>query len=111
MRAIKRKRHSLNIDLIQDDSNLLVDCVEKNIDFCASNGLALTVRVSEYYSASRCSMFTWPCALVLSAFIASWPKENIIDKSFIELGAGVGLPTLTAAKLGTKFSRICESFE
>lgn len=47
------------------------------------------------------SIFTWPCAYILAAFI-SINKHFILDKTVIELGAGTGLPSLIAFKCGAK---------
>ena len=43
-------------------------------------------------------LFLWPSAFVLAAYIAT--SEDFRDKHVLELGAGVGLPSLVAGKIG-----------
>ena len=43
--------------------------------------------------------FTWPCALYLSQFLM-YNQSLIRGKHIIELGAGTGVPSILAAKLG-----------
>lgn len=46
-------------------------------------------------------MYVWPCAVVLAQYI--WTKrEELKDKTVLELGAGVSLPGVLAAKCGAK---------
>ncbi|KAG2461016.1 MET23 protein, partial [Polypterus senegalus] len=46
-------------------------------------------------------MYVWPCAVVLAQYV--WHhKEHVIGKSMLEIGAGVGLPGVVAAKCGAK---------
>uniref|UniRef100_UPI0037E9C0AD histone-arginine methyltransferase METTL23 n=1 Tax=Semicossyphus pulcher TaxID=241346 RepID=UPI0037E9C0AD len=46
-------------------------------------------------------MYVWPCAVVLAQYI--WTqREELKDKTVLELGAGVSLPGVVAAKCGAK---------
>ncbi|XP_060921450.1 methyltransferase-like protein 23 [Labrus mixtus] len=46
-------------------------------------------------------MYVWPCAVVLAQYL--WTKrEELKDKTVLELGAGVSLPGVLAAKCGAK---------
>ncbi|XP_029015828.1 histone-arginine methyltransferase METTL23-like isoform X2 [Betta splendens] len=46
-------------------------------------------------------MYVWPCAVVLAQYL--WTqREKLRDKTVLELGAGVSLPGVVAAKCGAK---------
>ncbi|XP_037400443.1 methyltransferase-like protein 23 isoform X4 [Pygocentrus nattereri] len=46
-------------------------------------------------------MYVWPCAVVLAQYV--WiAKEKLQKKSVLELGAGVSLPGVVAAKCGAQ---------
>jgi predicted nicotinamide N-methyase len=60
----------------------------------------MTVLISEYYESSDLTIFVWTAAYVLAAYIAT--SQEFIGKSILELGAGAGLPSITAACCGSK---------
>ncbi|XP_034567228.1 methyltransferase-like protein 23 isoform X2 [Notolabrus celidotus] len=46
-------------------------------------------------------MYVWPCAVVLAQYL--WTKrDELRGRTVLELGAGVGLPGVVAAKCGAK---------
>ncbi|KAF3699682.1 Methyltransferase-like protein 23 [Channa argus] len=46
-------------------------------------------------------MYVWPCAVVLAQYL--WTqREDLRDKTVLELGAGVSLPGVVAARCGAK---------
>ncbi|XP_039980019.1 methyltransferase-like protein 23 isoform X2 [Xiphias gladius] len=46
-------------------------------------------------------MYVWPCAVVLAQYL--WTRrEELKDKTVLELGAGVSLPGVVAARCGAK---------
>ncbi|KAK1799197.1 hypothetical protein P4O66_007452 [Electrophorus voltai] len=46
-------------------------------------------------------MYVWPCAVVLAQYV--WTtRENLQKKTVLELGAGVSLPGIVAAKCGSQ---------
>ncbi|XP_038564646.1 methyltransferase-like protein 23 isoform X1 [Micropterus salmoides] len=46
-------------------------------------------------------MYVWPCAVVLARFL--WARrEELRDKTVLEIGAGVSLPGVVAGKCGAK---------
>ncbi|XP_041719591.1 methyltransferase-like protein 23 isoform X2 [Coregonus clupeaformis] len=46
-------------------------------------------------------MYVWPCAVVLAQYV--WThREELIHKTVLELGAGVSLPGVVAAKCGAQ---------
>ncbi|KAL0993405.1 hypothetical protein UPYG_G00107390 [Umbra pygmaea] len=46
-------------------------------------------------------MYVWPCAVVLAQYV--WThRQHLIHKSVLELGAGVSLPGVVAAKCGAQ---------
>lgn len=47
------------------------------------------------------SAYIWPCATILAQYLCSNP-DDVSGVSVLELGAGTGLPGLTAACLGAK---------
>ena len=55
---------------------------------------------SKAYSESFGS-YAWPSSLVLAHFICNHP-EIVANKTVLELGAGVALPSLVAASVGAK---------
>ncbi|KAK2829205.1 hypothetical protein Q7C36_017195 [Tachysurus vachellii] len=59
---------------------------------------ALTVSVPEVLG-SQYGMYVWPCAVVLAQYVWTM-RENIQRKKVLELGAGVSLPGIVAAKCG-----------
>ncbi|GLJ13392.1 hypothetical protein SUGI_0211300 [Cryptomeria japonica] len=46
--------------------------------------------------------WTWDCSMVLAYYLTTpnWPPSSFYAKTVIELGAGTGVPGLTAALLG-----------
>lgn len=63
-----------------------------------SRDLRLEVAVNEVVSEELQS-FVWPCGLLMSCYIMH-NKDAFKDKLILEIGAGVGLPSLVAGKLG-----------
>lgn len=45
--------------------------------------------------------FLWPCSLVMSCYLIQ-NIDSFKHKKFLEIGAGVGLPSLVAGKIGAK---------
>ena len=70
-----------------------------------SEGIVIRPKVFEALN-STAPLFTWSSALVLASFIASKSflssVESLSELSFLELGAGTALPSITAALLGAK---------
>ncbi|XP_028675298.1 methyltransferase-like protein 23 [Erpetoichthys calabaricus] len=60
----------------------------------------LYVRIPEVLDPHY-SMYVWPCAVVLAQYVW-YHKEHVIGKGILEIGAGVGLPGVVAAKCGAK---------
>lgn len=59
---------------------------------------SLTVSIPEVLDPQY-GMYVWPCAVVLSQYV--WmTREKIQHKTVVELGAGVSLPGVVAAKCG-----------
>ncbi|XP_053707614.1 methyltransferase-like protein 23 [Synchiropus splendidus] len=49
----------------------------------------------------RFGMYVWPCAVVLAQYI--WThRQDLMDCTVLELGAGVALPGLVAARCGSR---------
>ncbi|XP_071321992.1 histone-arginine methyltransferase METTL23-like [Trachinotus anak] len=46
-------------------------------------------------------MYVWPCAVVLAQYLWS-QRQELRDKTVLELGAGVSLPGVVAARCGAK---------
>ncbi|NP_001086389.1 methyltransferase-like protein 23 [Xenopus laevis] len=46
-------------------------------------------------------MYVWPCAVVLAQYLW-YHRKNLADKRVLEVGAGVSLPGILAAKCGAK---------
>ncbi|XP_058267620.1 methyltransferase-like protein 23 isoform X2 [Hemibagrus wyckioides] len=59
---------------------------------------ALTVSVPEVLG-SQYGMYVWPCAVVLAQYVWTM-REKVQRKTVLELGAGVSLPGIVAAKCG-----------
>lgn len=80
----------------------------KNISIYSNNGInKLDVLINEFFTKEMKNMFIWPSALVLSSYIAS-NHQIFKDKSIIEISAGVGLPSIVAAKVGARNCIITE---
>ena len=57
----------------------------KLVHIRSSNGNVLKINIEEYYSTDN-TIFVWPCALLLSSYLASSvPCEG---KVFLEIGSG-----------------------
>ncbi|MCL7034939.1 hypothetical protein MKW94_017763 [Papaver nudicaule] len=62
-------------------------------DFCGF--LFFLQNIEEEYG-----MFVWPCSIVLAEYV--WQQKSFFTgKSVLELGAGISLPGLVAAKVGS----------
>lgn len=73
--------------------------IQKIFHFLSENNLKYDIHTIECLDSSIYSIFTWPCAITLSAYLISNP-EIIKDKKILELGAGTSLPSIVCAKLG-----------
>ncbi|KAM6957124.1 histone-arginine methyltransferase METTL23 [Aplochiton taeniatus] len=63
-----------------------------------NQSLSLTVSIPEVLDPQY-GMYVWPCAVVLAQFV--WTqRRGMHQKTVLELGAGVGLPGIVAAKCG-----------
>ncbi|KAM4598415.1 histone-arginine methyltransferase METTL23 isoform 1-T2 [Polymixia lowei] len=61
---------------------------------------SLTVSIPEVLDPQY-GMYVWPCAVVLAQYV--WAqREELKEKTVLELGAGVSLPGVVAAKCGAK---------
>ena len=61
-----------------------------------------TILVLERTSTDDYGVFLWPCGELLAWFL--WKHPDVVHgRTVLELGAGVGLPGLLAARLGAKF--------
>ncbi|XP_034047121.1 methyltransferase-like protein 23 [Thalassophryne amazonica] len=64
------------------------------------NGSSLCVSIPEVLDPQY-GMYVWPCAVVLAQYL--WThREELKGKTVLELGAGVSLPGVVAAKCGAK---------
>lgn len=79
----------------------------KTLKIETKSGILLNPIVKEFFTEYQ-SIFTWPASLVLSAYLASRPIEICESKSFVELGAGTGLPSIVAALLGASHCVLTE---
>ncbi len=70
------------------------------------NGLTWQYYIREYYS-EKSNIFLWPSALLLGAFLVSQP-EICKNKQILEIGAGVGFPSIVTAQLGASKCIITE---
>ncbi|XP_051570465.1 histone-arginine methyltransferase METTL23-like isoform X4 [Myxocyprinus asiaticus] len=73
--------------------------IEKTFTFEGSGDTqSLTVSIPEVLDPQY-GMYVWPCAVVLSQYV--WmAREELQHKTVLELGAGVSLPGVVAAKCG-----------
>ncbi|XP_007237383.1 methyltransferase-like protein 23 [Astyanax mexicanus] len=73
--------------------------VQKIFTFESPDG-ALTVSIPEVLDPQY-GMYVWPCAVVLAQYV--WTaREKLQNKAVLELGAGVSLPGVVAAKCGAR---------
>lgn len=68
----------------------------KLVHINSSDGVEVYLEITENCDEN---IFVWPSSLVLSAYLVSNSKL-CKARTFYEIGAGCGLPTLVAAKLG-----------
>ncbi|XP_066560901.1 histone-arginine methyltransferase METTL23 isoform X2 [Amia ocellicauda] len=61
---------------------------------------ALTVSIPEVLDGQY-GMYVWPCAVVLAQYVW-WHWEELRGKTILEIGAGVSLPGVVAAKCGAQ---------
>ena len=79
----------------------------KHVYINSSKGPCICIVIQENVSKS---IFVWPSSLVLSAYLVS--NSNIcMNQKFYEIGAGCGLPSLVAAKLGASKCSLTEKFD
>lgn len=71
----------------------------KTVSVESSDGVIFRPVVCESFTNGAGSMFTWPCAYLLCAFISSRRKE-FAGKVVLELGAGTAMPSVVAALAG-----------
>ncbi|KAF7698267.1 methyltransferase-like protein 23 isoform X1 [Silurus meridionalis] len=92
---------SLHVNYMKCNEDQIVHpgFTENTFTFESHDGTqALTVSVPEV-PAAQYGMYVWPCAVVLAQYVWS-SKEKIHRQSVLELGAGVSLPGIVAAKCG-----------
>jgi predicted nicotinamide N-methyase len=65
-----------------------------------SLGEAVEPIIAEYFSSDE-TVFTWPCALAMSAYLMSNPG-TVKEKVVLELGSGTGLPSIVSLMLGAE---------
>jgi predicted nicotinamide N-methyase len=80
----------------------------KKISIYSNNGCKkIDILINEFFTRDMKNMFIWPSSLVLSSYVAS--NHHIFkDKSILEISAGVGLPSIMAAKVGARNCIITE---
>ena len=69
----------------------------KHISVQTSDNVTLTIEIKEHFSPDL-SVFLWPASYVLSCYLAS-QRDQFEDKTLLEIGAGIGLPSLVGGKL------------
>lgn len=57
----------------------------KIVHIQSSDGIVLKINIEEYYSTDN-TIFIWPCALLLSSYLASC--VDCEGKVFLEIGSG-----------------------
>ena len=85
--------------MVRSRAKLYQKC--KELSFESSSGMKIEVKIQEVYSPTE-NIFTWPASLILSSFLLANYAELVRGKCLLELGAGVGLPAIVAAKLGNE---------
>ncbi|KAK3520768.1 hypothetical protein QTP70_032334 [Hemibagrus guttatus] len=81
------------------DKSVSLHFIHKTFTFENHKGKhALTVSVPEVVG-SQYGMYVWPCAVVLAQYVWTM-REKVQRKTVLELGAGVSLPGIVAAKCG-----------
>ncbi|XP_030646772.1 histone-arginine methyltransferase METTL23 [Chanos chanos] len=65
-----------------------------------SRSESLSVSIPEVLDPQY-GMYVWPCAVVLAQYVWTF-KETLQQKTVLEIGAGVSLPGIVAAKCGAK---------
>jgi nicotinamide N-methyltransferase len=60
----------------------------------------MIVYLPDLFTESQ-TLFTWPCAYVLSAYLYSREQNFFVGKRIIEIGAGTAMPSLVAAMRGS----------
>ncbi|XP_076837635.1 histone-arginine methyltransferase METTL23 [Brachyhypopomus gauderio] len=75
--------------------------VQKTFTFKNHDGAqSLVVSIPEILDPQY-GMYVWPCAVVLAQYV--WTtREKLQNKTVLELGAGVSLPGIVAAKCGSQ---------
>ena len=76
----------------------------KHIYINSSKGICVDVVIQENINHN---IFIWPSSLVLSAYLVS-NSLLCLSRTFFEVGSGVGLPSIVAAKLGASECFITE---
>lgn len=73
---------------------------DRQFTFKDNNRDTLSVSIPEVLDAQY-GMYVWPCAVVLAQYL--WTQRHQLrDRTVLELGAGVSLPGVVAARCGAK---------
>lgn len=82
----------------------------KHVNIESSHGLLISVDIIEQLATSE-TIFTWPSAFVLAAYIVTIASDVYTCNGILELGAGTGLPSIVAAKINKNKITITERAE
>lgn len=86
--------------------------VKKSFQIEVSTGKIIEPIIFEVFTASAPPHFTWASALVLASFVVAISETfKISEKTFLEIGAGSALPSVTAALLGAKRVIITDRYQ
>ena len=72
----------------------------KSYSFESSDGSLHIAHVREFFTTESQAVFTWPCAILLGAYVSL--TDVCKGRSVIELGAGCGIPSIVAALSGAR---------
>lgn len=73
----------------------------KTYHLANSQGAVIRPKLIEFVDDNELSVFTWPSALILAAFVQS-NAALVVGKNCLELGAGTALPSIVAGLCGAK---------
>ncbi len=91
----------LNKKMKLDDLHGITNISEYVSPLVISPNLSVNVDCSLSSLSANKASFIWPAAFSLSKYL-SRNSNLVIDKVVLELGCGIGLPSIVAAKLGAK---------